>query len=107
METPASVKHHPLHPMLVALPIGLWIFSLAADVIYRMQWGPPVWNSVAYYSLAGGIVTALIAAIPGFIDLFSIRDPKLKRSGILHMSIMLVVVAVFLVDCLLRYRGMN
>ena len=34
MRTPASINGHPVHPMLVTIPIGLWIFSLAADVIY-------------------------------------------------------------------------
>jgi uncharacterized membrane protein len=28
MKTPASIAGHPIHPMLVAIPIGLWIFSL-------------------------------------------------------------------------------
>jgi uncharacterized membrane protein len=103
METPATIKHHPLHPMLVALPLGLWIFSLISDIIYRLNWGPAVWNTVALFTLAGGIISALIAAVPGLIDLLSIRDPKLKKTGIKHMLLMLVTVAIFLVDCLLRY----
>jgi uncharacterized membrane protein len=28
MASPASIKKHPVHPMLVALPIGLWVFAL-------------------------------------------------------------------------------
>ena len=28
MRTPANIAKHPIHPMLVAIPIGLWIFSL-------------------------------------------------------------------------------
>ena len=28
MRTPASIARHPIHPMLVPIPIGLWIFSL-------------------------------------------------------------------------------
>ena len=39
MSSPASFKGHPLHPILVALPIGLWIFSLVSDVIFKMGWG--------------------------------------------------------------------
>jgi len=33
MRTPASIYKHPIHPMLVVFPIGLWIFSLACDLI--------------------------------------------------------------------------
>ena len=30
MRTPASIFKHPIHPMLIVFPIGLWIFSLPA-----------------------------------------------------------------------------
>jgi len=33
MRTPANIFQHPIHPMLVAFPIGLWNFSLAGDLI--------------------------------------------------------------------------
>ncbi|MEO9135760.1 MAG: DUF2231 domain-containing protein, partial [Casimicrobiaceae bacterium] len=33
MQTPASIAKHPIHPMLVVFPIGLWIFSLICDLI--------------------------------------------------------------------------
>ena len=34
MPTPASIGRHPIHPMLVDLPIGLWVFSVAADLVF-------------------------------------------------------------------------
>jgi uncharacterized membrane protein len=105
MQTPASIKKHPLHPLLVALPIGLWIFSLAGDVILKCGWGGENWHVVALYCMGGGIVTALLAALPGFADLFSLHDPKLKRLGIFHMLIMLLSVGIFAVDFCLRWKG--
>src|SRR5205823_4441162 len=102
METPTSFKGHPLHPILVALPIGLFVFSFISDIIYLAGWGSAVWNTVAFYDLAGGIICALIAAIPGFIDLFSISDPNLKRTGVIHMVIMLVAVVIFVIDFWVR-----
>lgn len=69
MASPASIAKHPIHPVLVALPIGLWIFSLVSDVIYLTKWGGPVWNDVAFYTMAGGFGSALLAAVPGLIDL--------------------------------------
>src|SRR3954462_8952012 len=107
METPASFKKHPSHPILVALPIGLWIFSLVADVIYTLGWGPEVWNSVAFYTLAGGIVGGLIAAVPGLVDLVSLTDPELKHTGITHMFVMLISVVIFAADFWLRWKGEN
>ncbi len=95
MQTPASIKGHPLHPILVTFPIGLWIFSLAADVINfgRLASGP--WGDIAFYTMAGGIAGALLVAVPGLIDLFTISDRKMWRIGIIHMLLNLFVVALY------------
>jgi uncharacterized membrane protein len=102
--TPASFKNHPSHPILVALPIGLWIFSLVSDLIFKFGFGPAVWSDVAFYSIAGGIVGALIAAIPGLIDLLSITNPKSKSIGIYHMVINLLAVGLYCLNLWLRMQ---
>jgi uncharacterized membrane protein len=102
MSSPASFKGHPLHPILVALPIGLWIFSIVSDLIFKFGYGGPVWNDVAFYTLAGGIVGALLAALPGLIDLVSIENPKTKSIGIWHMTVNLLAVALYCVNFWLR-----
>lgn len=105
MRTPTSLKGHPLHPILVAIPIGLWVFSLVADIIYLAHWGGPHWQSVAYFNLAGGIIGALIAAVPGVIDFLSIRDPEVSRTGVIHMCLTLLTVIIFVVDFWMRRSG--
>jgi uncharacterized membrane protein len=102
MSSPASIKDHPVHPMLVALPIGLWIFSIVSDLIFKLGYGGPVWNDVALYTLAGGIVGALLAAVPGLIDLLSIENAKSKSIGIWHMVINLLAVALYCINFWLR-----
>ena len=62
MASPARIKNHPVPPMLVGVPIGLWIFSLVADVLRRIT-GDSSWEFVALYTMAGGIVGAVIAAV--------------------------------------------
>ncbi len=101
MASPASIAKHPIHPMLVALPIGLWIFSLVSDVLHAIGWGR-VWNDVAFYTMAGGLVGALLAAVPGLVDLLSMSAGKVKTIGIWHMCINLVVVALYAVNLWLR-----
>lgn len=102
MSSPASIKDHPIHPMLIPLPIGLLVFSFISDVIYLMRWGGPLWNDIAFYTMLGGIVGALLAAIPGFIDYLSITDPKTKRTGTKHLIANLVVVALYVVNAMMR-----
>jgi len=102
MSAPASFKGHPFHPIIIPLPIGLWIFSIVSDFIFKLGWGSPVWNDVAFYTLAGGIIGALIAAVPGFIDLTGLTNPKTKTIAIWHMMINLLAVALYCVNFWLR-----
>jgi len=103
MSTPASVGRHPIHPILVALPIGLWVFSVVADLIFQLGWGRAIWKDVAFYTLGGGIVGALLAAIPGFIDFLSITDARARQVGITHMVANLIALVIFGVSFWLRW----
>jgi uncharacterized membrane protein len=105
MRTPASVAKHPLHPMLVAIPIGLWVFSLVCDLLRVGDVAPGVdWATMAWYSMVGGIIGALVAAVPGFIDMLSLRE-GLKRIALTHMTLNLTVVALYIVNAYIRTRG--
>jgi len=103
MRTPANISGHPIHPMLVTIPIGLWIFSLVADLVALRSGDPETWSTVAYYALVGGIVGALLAALPGLVDLLSLHDRAIKKTAIVHMSINLTVVVLYLVNAWLRH----
>ena len=103
MRTPANIAGHPIHPMLVTIPIGLWIFSFVCDLAFVFGSGAPVWSTVALYTMAGGIVGALAAAVFGFIDLLSL-PPEPRRTALVHMTINLIVVVLYLVNFWFR-RG--
>ena len=104
MRTPANIAKHPIHPMLVAIPIGLWVFSLACDLIHLGGATSASWPIVARYTMVGGIIGALVAAVPGFIDMLSLPWP-VKRIALMHMAINLTVVALYVVNVYLRMRG--
>lgn len=103
MKDLARVGNHPIHPMLVAFPVGLWIFSLVADIIYRAG-GPDAWSSVAFYAVAGGIVGAILAAVPGFIDYLGMKAPNIKKVALWHMLLNVSALVVFSISFFLR-RG--
>jgi uncharacterized membrane protein len=101
MSTPASIAKHPIHPMLVAFPIGLLVFSLACDLIYAAT-NFPTWMTVALYSMGGGIIGALLAAVPGFIDFLSIREPEIKAIAWKHMLTNVLGLLIFIANFFLR-----
>jgi len=102
MATPASIAGHPIHPILVTVPIGLWVFSLVSDIIFAAGLGGPVWSDVAFYTMAGGIVGALLAAVFGLVDFLSLRDSRAKKIGATHMILNLTVVGLYAVNLYLR-----
>lgn len=104
MSTPASIKGHPLHPMLVSIPIGLWVFSFICDLLF-LAYENPLWEIMAFYTLAGGEVGALIAAVPGFIDFLSLTSPRARRVATLHLALNLTIVAVVAFNLWVRWNG--
>ena len=106
MRTPASIARHPIHPMLVPIPIGLWLFSLFCDLVHRFGAQSPNWEVVAWYTMIGGIVGALAAALPGLVDLVSL-PPHVKRFGIPHMALNLAIVALYAINAWLRRDGVS
>jgi len=101
MRASANIGGHPIHPMLIPLPIGLWVFSFIADLIFLWR-GNPVWEQIAFYTLAGGIVGALLAAVFGLIDLLGVKDNQAFRTGLLHAGCVVVSLIIFVASFYLR-----
>ena len=95
MRTPASLGGHPIHPMLIPFPFALWTFSLIADAIYYFGNHNYVWQTVAFYTLAGGIAGGVLAAVPGIIDYFSIKDKKVSNIAAWHARINVLALLLF------------
>ena len=104
MKTPASIAGHPIHPMLVTLPIGLWIFSLVCDAFFVLGAGATHWATVSFWTMLGGILFAVVAAIPGTIDMFSLRGPP-KKIALTHMALNVTVVLLYAVNFGMRVNG--
>jgi uncharacterized membrane protein len=102
MASKASINRHPIHPMLIPFPIGLLVFSVIADLIY-LGGGNPVWHSdIAFYTLLGGIIGALAAAVPGLIDWATLTDPATVRTANWHARVNIITVVIFVVSFYLR-----
>jgi len=105
MRTPATIAKHPLHPMLIVFPVGLWIFSLECDIVVLAGATSPGWQVAAFYTMVGGLVGALVAAVPGLIDLVSPQLARVRRIAVTHMVLNLIAVALYAVNIWLRVQA--
>jgi nitrite reductase/ring-hydroxylating ferredoxin subunit/uncharacterized membrane protein len=106
MKSRASFKSHPLHPMLVSFPLGLWTTSLAYDVAATAR-GDQRLRRSADDMLVAGLIGAVAAAVPGAIDYFGVIPPEssAKKRGATHGLINLSVAALYGINYLLRSRS--
>lgn len=102
VESSASLAGHPLHHMLVVFPIAFLIGALGTDIAFRAT-GDAFWARGSFWLLAAGIVTALVAAVPGFIDFLSIHRVRDIWVSWTHMIANLAVVAVAALNLWLRW----
>ena len=98
----ARMATHPIHPMLVVLPLGLWVAALAFDIVQAFT-GNAMWRTLAFWNIVAGIIGALLAAGPGFVDYLTLTD-RAGRLGTWHMILNLAAVAVFAVNAFVRTR---
>ena len=99
-QTRARIARHPIHPMLVVFPIGLWVTALVFDVVHAFT-GNSLWRTLAFWNLVGGIMGALAAAVPGLIDYTEMKG-RARRIANWHMALNLGVTALFVINVLLR-----
>ncbi len=71
----ASIQGHPLHAILVPIPVTCFIGTLITDVAYwrtaNMQWA-----NFSAWLLTAGLLVALLAVIAGLIDFLS--SPRIR-----------------------------
>jgi len=95
---------HPLHPLLVTVPIGAWLASLVFDVASRFADHPGFLTQGAEWLIGIGVLGALAAATVGFLDLLAIAPgTPAFRTAIWHMSLNLVITGTYAVNFAWRH----
>jgi uncharacterized membrane protein len=95
MESKVKLLGHPIHPMLVVVPLGAFIAAVLFDAL-SLWGGLQTLAEVGYWNIALGVVGGLLAAVFGFIDWLAIPvNTRAKKIGLLHGSINVLVVATF------------
>jgi uncharacterized membrane protein len=105
MYSKARIAGHPTHPMVAVFPIALFTSTVALLLAYVGTQDCFYYRAAMVASLAG-VLTSLIAMIPGTIDLLALPKPSRAREmAYRHASGALGVTGVYALDGGLLYRG--
>jgi uncharacterized membrane protein len=103
MESKARAFGHPIHPVLVVFPLGLFATSVVFDVI-RLAGGGPDFSRAAFYMIAAGIVGGLAAGVFGVVDWLQIPGrTRAKRIGWIHGLGNVIVTVLFVLSWTIRF----
>jgi uncharacterized membrane protein len=81
----AAIGGHPLHPILIPLPITLLLLPFFTDLGY-WQTGDEFWARAGVWLLGAGVLTGLAAGVVGAIDYFTIERARSVTVGPLHAA---------------------
>ena len=103
MKSKASLKSHPVHPILVSFPIALFISTFVFDILHFTS-EDELYFRIAKLISTGGIAMAVLAAIPGFIDFLYTVPPKSsgKKRAAKHGLLNVTVLVLFSIAFFLR-----
>lgn len=102
MRSRFAIFGHPIHPMLVGIPIGLFLWAFVSDIVYLARDHEAMWYDIAFWSGIAAWVTALVAALPGFGDYLTMaRRSSARTIATAHMGLQLIVVTLYIVATIL------
>ncbi|HEX6489510.1 MAG TPA: Rieske 2Fe-2S domain-containing protein [Candidatus Dormibacteraeota bacterium] len=97
-----TVLGHPLHPALIAVPLGAWTVGAIAD------WAAIASGRISMQTgdlaLIVGLLVALAAALSGYTDFHETYGHE-RRTAVTHGLTMTAVIAVFALSLALRWWG--
>ncbi|MBZ9893881.1 MULTISPECIES: DUF2231 domain-containing protein [unclassified Mesorhizobium] len=80
----ASIAGHPIHPMLVPIPIACFVGALLTDLNY-WRTAEMMWANFSAWLLTVGVIVGVLAAIAGFTDFLGDRRVRAHKTAWLHM----------------------
>lgn len=95
----ARIGSHPIHAMLVPIPVVCFVGTLVTDIAYwftaNMQWA-----NFSAWLLSVGLIVAALAVLAGLIDFFGDRRIRNLRSAWIHaggnaVALVLSIINIF------------
>jgi uncharacterized membrane protein len=101
VKSTAAIAGHPIHPMLVPLPIGALVGVFVSDMAY-MGTTSSFWAEASRWLLLAGIVTGALAGIFGLIDFITLSYVRSRMAAWVHFVGNGVAIALSLINLFSR-----
>ncbi|WP_225142755.1 MULTISPECIES: DUF2231 domain-containing protein [unclassified Bradyrhizobium] len=99
----AQIAGHPIHPMLVPIPITCFVGALLTDIAYVAS-AEIMWANFSAWLLLAGIVFGVLAAIVGLIDFLGNRLVRAQAPAWPHLIGNVVVLILSMVNLMIHMR---
>lgn len=99
----ARIAAHPIHPMLVPIPIACFIGALVTDITYACT-ADMMWADFSAWLLLVGVIFGVLAAIAGLIDFLSNRLIRARPPAWPHLIGNFVALLLALLNLLVHTR---
>lgn len=104
-----KLLNHPLYFVIAAYPIALYSLTFASYVFFALiVQNDYFFIKMSVFANSAGVVTGVIAAIPGLMYLFSTpRYSPSWRPGLLYMGLTIAADLLFLINLLIHLDDWN
>src|SRR5215217_4353594 len=103
-ESTAAIAGHPLHPMLIPLPVAFLVATFVCDLVY-WRTGDPAWSTASLYLLGAALIMAALAAVAGLTDFLGDARIRSLSAAWHHMLGNVVAVLLSLWNWYRRYEA--
>lgn len=99
----AQIAGHPIHPMLVPIPIVCFIGALITDIVYFAT-AEMMWADFSSWLLVVGVIGGVLAAIAGLTDFLTNRRIRAQAPAWPHMLGNLLILVLSFFNMLIHTR---
>jgi len=101
MESRLRVHGHPIQPMLVTFPFGLFVCATVFDLADAAG-GPVFLGEVGYLTAVAALVAAALAGVAGMVDLWDVPQGGTRRTAVAFNLVNVTMAVIFMLACLVR-----
>ncbi|GAA1889040.1 hypothetical protein GCM10009687_66990 [Asanoa iriomotensis] len=101
MDTRLRISGHPIQPVLMTFPVGLFVCAVVFDV-GRLVGAPAIVGEVGYWTAVAGLVATALTMVAGLVDLWDVPAGPVRRDVLTFNAVNAAMAGIFLVICLMR-----